>query len=69
MSFPQSKYKKLVFGTHTYDYDLLHNTILHEYVTQKTLTRYHDKTDSANITDVEPQTEPKDDPKNSDYAN
>lgn len=32
VQFPQTKYKKTVFGTHTYDYDLLHNTIFHEYV-------------------------------------
>ena len=69
VSFPQSKYKKLVFGTHTYDYDLLHNTILHEYVSQKTFTKYHDKTDSANVTEVEQQTEPVEDPNNPDYAN
>lgn len=69
ISFPHSRYKKLVFGTHTYDYQLLHNTIIQEYVTQKTLTDYHDKTDSQNTTEVESQTKPKEDPKNPDYTN
>lgn len=69
VSFPQTKYKKLVFGTHTYDYSLDYNTILQEYVTQKTFTRYHDNSDINSVADIESETMPKEDVKDPNYAN
>lgn len=69
MSFPQTKYKKLLFGTHTFDYSLDKNSIVQEYVSQKRLADYHDKTDGQNVSEVEPQSDPEEDPKNPDFAN